>query len=326
MKTFDNVPALYAQLEEISSRAKAIAFDPLLREPLSQVLDSVFSVSGKQLRPALLLLFGRAGSCYPDCEEQLLTAGAVVELTHMASLIHDDIVDDSPTRRGRPTLHSRFGKDMAVYSGDYLLSHVLSQLMRQDMLEPGRVLAQSISNMCSGELGQYASQFDVQTDENRYFMNISGKTAALFSAACQMGALISGCSQQAVSFADRFGHSFGMIYQLRDDLIDCIPNSDADGKKQGMDFINGVYTLPVIYSFKDAEHGPQLRALARKAPSMDPIELSSELYNHISAAGGIDYTHWAMKQHRARALSSIAQLPSVQLRGQLTALLDEIMA
>lgn len=325
MTAFDNIPGLKAQLEEVSDRSEAIAFDPLLREPLSQVLDCVFSVSGKQLRPALLLLFGRAGECYPSCEEQLLTAAAVIELTHMASLIHDDIVDDSPTRRGRPTLQSKFGKDMAVYGGDYLLSHVLMQLLCRDMLEPGQVLAKSISDMCSGELGQYAAQFDMQTDENRYFMNISGKTAALFSAACRMGALISGYSRQELDLAERFGHSFGMLFQLRDDLIDCIPNSSDNGKKHGMDFINGVYTLPVIYSLKDPEHGPQLRTLISNAPSIEPDRLSDELYRHISAAGGIDYTRRAIKQQRDMALDSIAQMSSVQLREQLTALLDEMM-
>lgn len=325
MTAFDNIQGLKAQLDEVSVRAKEMAFASLLREPLSQVLNAVFFASGKRLRPALLLLFGRAGERYPDCEQQLLTAGAVIELTHMASLIHDDIVDDSPARRGRPTLQSEFGKDMAVYGGDYLLSIVLRQLLRPDMLEPGQVLAKSISDMCSGELGQYAAQFDMQTEESRYFANISGKTAALFSAACRMGALISGWSRQDLDLAERFGHSFGMLFQLRDDLIDCIPDSDADGKKQGMDFINGVYTLPVIYSFKDAEHGPQLRALAENAHSMEPDELANALYMHISAAGGIDYARRAIERQRDTALESIARMPSVQLREQLTVLLEKIV-
>lgn len=325
MKTFESIPDLSAQLAEVSVRAKDITYDSLLRQPLSRVLEDVFSAPGKQLRPALLLLFGRIGSDYPDCEEQLITAGAIVELTHMASLIHDDIVDDSPSRRGRPTLHSLYGKDMAVYAGDYLLSQVLSQLMDPNMLAAGRVLSKSIADMCSGELGQYTSQFDVQTDESRYFMNISGKTAALFSASCEIGAVISGCSKQTTNFAARFGHSLGVIFQLRDDLIDCIPGRREDEKKHGLDFINGIYTLPVIYSFKDAEHGPQLRTLAGSSSSLDPKVLSKELYKHISAAGGIDYTRWSMKQYRARALNNISQLPSAKVKEQLTALLDEIM-
>lgn len=325
MTAFDNIPGLKAQLDEVSDRAKAIALELPPREPLFKVLDFIFSASGKRLRPALLLLFGRAGKRYPDCEQQLLTAAAVIELTHMASLIHDDIVDDSPTRRGRSTLQSEFGKDMAVYGGDYLLSLVLTQLLCRDMLEPGQVLAKSIADMCGGELGQYDAQFDVQTDENRYFANISGKTAALFSAACQMGALISGWSREELCLAERFGHSFGMIFQLRDDLTDCVPNSGDDGKKHGMDFINGVYTLPVLYAFKDPEHGPSLRALAENARSMTPNKLSDELYRHISAAGGIDYTRRVIKQHRDSALDCIAQMPSAELRAQLSALIEKIV-
>lgn len=325
MKIFDKIPNLNQQLAEVSEKTRSITLDAMLRQPLTDVLEAVFSGTGKQFRPALLLLFGRVGSGYPDCEPQLITAGAVVELTHMASLIHDDIVDDAPERRGRPTLQSRYGKDMAVYAGDYLLSQVLAQLMRPEMLETGRVLSRGISDMCSGELGQYASQFDVSTNENRYFMNISGKTAALFSAACEIGAVISGCSRQTISFASHFGHSLGVIFQLRDDLIDCDPRSGSDGKKHGMDFINGIYTLPVIYSFGDTEHGPALRELARTAAGMKPEDVSTELYRLVSAAGGIDYSRWVMKQYRTRAINNISQLPSAQIKAQLGALLDELM-
>lgn len=325
MTIFDKIPGLNQQLAEVSEKTRTITHDAMLRHPLTDVLEEVFSCPGKQFRPALLLLFGRVGSGYPDCEAQLITAGAIVELTHMASLIHDDIVDDAPERRGRPTLQSRYGKDMAVYAGDYLLSQVLSQLMRPDMLETGRVLSRGISDMCSGELGQYASQFDVSTNENRYFMNISGKTAALFSASCEIGAVISGCSRQTIGFASHFGHSLGVLFQLRDDLIDCVPSDRSDGKKHGMDFINGIYTLPVIYSFNEAEHGPVLRELTKAAPSMKPEDVSAELYKQISAAGGIDYSRWVMKQYRTRAINSISQLPSSQIKAYLTSLLDELM-
>lgn len=325
MNVFKDIPGLEEELGRVADRAREMTKDALLRQPLSEIVDSVFTAPGKLLRPALLLLFGRFG---PDCAssgERLCSAGAVVELTHMASLIHDDIVDDAPFRRGRPTVQSAYGKDMAVYAGDYLLSRVLDCLMRPDMAQAGQVLSRGISDMCIGELGQHAARFDVQTDENRYFMNISGKTAALFSASCEMGALISGGTRYTVSAASRFGHSLGVLFQLRDDLTDCLPESVEAGKKRGMDFINGIYTLPVIYSFADSEYGAKLRELAASAAAMEPEAVFGALYEYITKAGGVDYTRWIMKQYRERALNSMTQLPNLELKPQLASVLDLLL-
>jgi heptaprenyl diphosphate synthase len=325
MKCFESVPNLEIQLTQVSERTKAIAHDTLLRQPISEMLDRVFATEGKQMRSALLLIFGRTGEKYPDCQEQLLTAGAIVEMTHMASLIHDDIVDDSPLRRGRPTLQSFYGKDMAVYGGDYLLSQVLMQLMRQDMLESGQVLAKSIADMCSGELGQYYSRFNTEVKENQYFMNISGKTAALFSAACEMGALISESNRQNINAASRFGHSLGILYQLRDDLADLAPNDGTDNKKHGMDFKNGIYTLPIIYTFNDAKYGSALKKLAEDADKIPEALLEKELNSLIGQSGGIEYAEWIMKQYKGRAVNSIAQITSANVREYLTAVVDELL-
>lgn len=324
MNIFDEIPALNEELETVGQTARELSQDALFREPLSGILEDVFKSQGKLLRPALLLMLGRFGPDYPDCREKLCRAAAVVELTHMASLIHDDIVDDAPYRRGRPTVQSAYGKDMAVYAGDYLLSRVLSYLLAPDMNGAGQVLSRSMSDMCAGELGQYSIRFDTNADENRYFMNISGKTAALFSAACEIGALLSGCTRGTTSAASRFGHSLGVLFQLRDDLMDCLPGKGEAGKKQGLDFINGIYTLPVIYSFADAERGKSLRELAADSASMEPERVFEELSVLITEAGGVDYTRWIMKQYRERALNSMTQLPSSPVKEQLAALLDEL--
>ena len=326
MTVFDNIPDLPRQLDAVNDRLQSLAADKLFRQPLSDILTQVFAAPGKQLRPAMLLLFGRIGPDYPACEERLVQAAAVVELTHMASLIHDDIVDDSPLRRGRPTIQSAYGKDMAVYAGDYLLSCVLSAVTQPDMLGVGGVLSRAMSDMCSGEMSQYQIRFDTSVDENRYFMNISGKTAALFSAACEIGAFAAGSSLYANSIAGRFGHSLGILFQLRDDLLDCMPENAEALKKHGMDFINGIYTLPVIYSFSDPAHGPALRKLAASAADLMPESVASELLAHITAAGGIDYTRWIMKQYHERALHTLSQLQGANIRDELSALLDELSA
>lgn len=326
MTVFDTIPDLPRQLGAVSDRIRSLAEDKLFRQPLTDILSHVFAAPGKQLRPAMLLLFGRIGQDYPACEERLIHAAAVVELTHMASLIHDDIVDDSPLRRGRPTIQSAYGKDMAVYAGDYLLSCVLSAVTAPDMSGVGGILSRAMSDMCSGEMSQYQIRFDTSVDENRYFMNISGKTAALFSAACEIGSSVAGGSLYVNSIAGRFGHSVGILFQLRDDLLDCMPDSSDAGKKHGMDFINGIYTLPVIYSFSDPVHGPALRELAAAASGMAPEAVAAALREHITAAGGVDYTRWIMKQYHERALHTLSQLQGADLKDELSALLDELSA
>ncbi len=325
MKLFQDVPGLEDELQLVRQESRALCEDHLFREPLSSVLSAVFSVDGKLLRPALVLLFGRFGPEQTASSIKLRKAGVIIELTHMASLIHDDIVDDAPTRRGRPSIQSVFGKDIAVYGGDYLLSRVLQLVTDPDMSEAGGILSRTISDMCSGEMSQHQDRFNTETDENRYFANISGKTAALFSAACEIGALLAGCTGYTNSIAGRFGHSMGILFQLRDDLLDCLPLRENQGKPQGMDFINGIYTLPVIYSFADPVQGPLLRKLAGNAGEMDPAVLDAQVCDCVAQAGGLEYTRWMMKQYRERAIHALSQMPTHKVKLPLASLLDELM-
>ena len=326
MRFFQDVSGLEAELQNVDRMARDYSADQLFRQPLSDVLDSVFSNPGKRLRSALVLLFGRFGPDYPSCSERLKKAAVIVELTHMASLIHDDIVDDAPLRRGKPSIQSAFGKDIAVYGGDYLLSCVLRAVTEPDMLEIAPLLSQRIADMCSGEMSQHQSRFDEALDENRYFMTISGKTAALFSAACEIGAMVSGCTQYTTAIAGRFGHSLGILFQLRDDLLDCLPTREDVGKPQGVDFANGIYTLPVIYSFADPVHGPILKELAKASHETVPEDLLRQLHSLVSEAGGLDYTRWMMKQYRERAIHALSQLPAHEVKLPLTSVLDELLA
>jgi heptaprenyl diphosphate synthase len=309
MEQFNKIPGFGEDLSEVEKKLRAFVRDPYLREPLSTIISAVLDGEGKRLRPSVLLISARLGPDYGANRDRLTGLAAVMELTHTASLIHDDIVDDAATRRGRPTVQSAFGKDMAVYAGDYLLSKVLSYLMKNELTHAGSILAKCIADMCAGEIAQYESQFDTAIDESKYFVNIAGKTAALFSASCEIGAAEAGCDRETVSYMSRFGHTLGILFQMRDDLIDCLSSGKKEGKETGSDFRRGIYTLPVIYSFIENGLGPELKELANAFREGKGSEKQLERVRLIiNESGGVEYTRWMIRQYRDRALGLLSKL------------------
>ena len=220
---------------------------------------------GKRLRPRLLLMASRYGSEFQGSRSRLCRLGALVELVHMASLIHDDIVDDAPLRRGMPTTQSKYGKDMAVYAGDLILSRIVQSLFRDGFMRVGAYFGDTVEAMCLGELGQmeYRGREDITVDQ--YMSNIYGKTAALCRLACVAGAVESGCSDEVTSQLEQLGINFGYMFQIRDDLLDFISTSAEEGKPTQVDFREGIYTLPVIYAMQDAGSMSEAAALGSVA-------------------------------------------------------------
>lgn len=238
-----------------------------------------------------------------------MRAVAVVELAHGASLIHDDIVDDSPLRRGRPTVQSRFGKDMAVYAGDFLLSRLFLFLMERDMTRCGLLLARSMSDMCCGETRQYQAQFDTEATEEAYFESVLGKTASLFATSCELGAVESGCGPENVQTLREFGRNLGILFQLRDDLLDFTSDQQIEGKPVHSDFKRGLYTLPVLHTFQDPDAGPRLKEAARQIQSGGDDVLRVRIEELVAQSGGIAYTVSVMKQYEQRARCLLESLP-----------------
>ncbi|MPM29621.1 Heptaprenyl diphosphate synthase component 2 [bioreactor metagenome] len=310
MKTWNELPGLERELEQVERCLGELGRDPLGREPLSAIMKTAMEQKGKRIRPVLILLAGRLGPDYPDAGERLCRLATVVELTHAASLIHDDIIDDAPLRRGRPTVQASFGKDMAVYAGDFLLSRILGYLMEHRMIESGTILARSMTEMCCGEITQYEAQFDTETGEERYFTSILGKTAAMFAASCELGALETGCDEAVVSGMRQFGRELGVLYQLRDDLLDFTSSAEQEGKPAGSDFRHGIYTLPVLHAFADPGVGPELKEIARKIPYGDPEGvLYRRMEELVAAAGGVEYTRRVAARYESSACKWLACAP-----------------
>ena len=215
------------------------------------------SSGGKRLRPAFVLLGGAFGN---KAQTHLAEIAAGVELLHMATLVHDDIIDDSPTRRGEPTVQARFGKDVAVFTGDFLLTRAMLLMSAGKADERLRDLARAMLHICEGEVGQYADRFRTAS-LLRYLKRIHGKTAALFSLSLAMGAHQTGADEDVCRRLAKYGMFFGMAFQIYDDMLDYMATSKQVGKPVGHDVLSGVYTLPLLMALKDTRVEVPLREL-----------------------------------------------------------------
>jgi heptaprenyl diphosphate synthase len=239
--------------------------EPLLRSSvvtgdrfLDDVTTHLIRAGGKRLRP-LLALAAATGGRRSAVEDDLL-AGVSVELVHLASLYHDDVIDEATARRGVESVNSRFGNLVAIVAGDYLLAR--SAAIAADLgTEVAKLLATTLGLLCHGQVTEVRSAYRTTRTEEDYLTAIRGKTAALMAASCRIGAIIGGSPPGEVEALSAFGQSFGMAFQLRDDVADVVASDDELGKPGGQDLAEGIYTLPVLMALEDPDSGPELRQL-----------------------------------------------------------------
>ena len=295
-------------------------------EAMDSVFGSMRNTRGKMIRPLFLLLTARFGPDYGAMRERLCKLGAFVEIVHMASLIHDDIIDDSPLRRGRPTVQQQFGKDVAVYTGDFMISRVMRHLAEEQMLHEVAVMGQTVEEMCRGELGQMTYRWNTETTVDAYLRNIYGKSVALFVGAARLGGEDSGCSPDIVSRLTAIGEHLGYIYQIRDDVLDFISDQQQEGKPVNRDFADGIYTLPVIYALGQPEYTVRLREIAgTKYSDPDYAAVMKEMREIVLQSGGIDFSRQQLENHAAQARQQIDALGGHDAGQSLTRLIDYLL-
>lgn len=276
---------------------------------LADVFHSVRNTKGKMVRPIFLLISAQFGYRFEQMRDNLCKLAALIEIIHTASLIHDDIIDDSPTRRGRSTVQAQFGKDIAVYAGDFMLSRVMCTLSRENMGASGVILGEAIEAMCRGELGQMTSRWDTETTMGTYLRNIYGKTTALFIGAARIGASESGCSETVVGYLSGVGENLGYMFQMRDDYLDFCSDELQEGKTVHKDFADGIYTMPVLFAF-GTPCGDRLREIASLHPcSTDYAERLTEVRELIRSSGGLDFTLEQIKKHSIQAKRQLRAIP-----------------
>ena len=241
--------------------------EPLLTSTLvtgEAFLDSVtthlIAAGGKRLRP-LLALAAATGGERSATEDQLM--GAVsVELVHLASLYHDDVLDEATIRRNVESVNSRFGNLVAIVAGDYLLARSAA-IAASLGTEVAQLLAETLARLCQGQVSEVRSAFQITRSHQDYTTAIAGKTAALLSTSCRIGALTGDLPRAEVDALTEYGHCFGMVFQIRDDILDITATAGELLKPAGQDLAEGIYTLPALVALADPNSGPDLRGAAR---------------------------------------------------------------
>ena len=283
-----NLPRLRDDLEGLEEALthSVTADDPFL----SQVAGHLITAGGKRLRPALTLAAAAVGGV--EAVPDVVQGGVSVELVHLGSLYHDDVMDEGTSRRGVETVNARWGNLVAILAGDFLLARA-SEIAASLGTEVAGLLAATIGRLCEGQVGELRTAFDANRTEDAYLASIAGKTASLMSASCRIGGLTGHLDRSHIDALTAFGRAFGMVFQIRDDILDVVGTEESLGKPAGHDLVQGTYTLPVILALAEPESGAELRDLLGRpldAPERDKareiVRDSGAIDGALSAARG----------------------------------------
>jgi heptaprenyl diphosphate synthase len=296
--TFPGMDTALATVSE-HIRTATTSSNPIIREALADL----FTKQGKMLRPGMLILASHAGK--PDMQ-RIYPLAAAIEILHTATLIHDDVIDDSPLRRGLPSVHMRYGKKDAVLIGDFLLSRCF--LLAAEYTTPQNAinLGKVISVICAMELDQDADRFHPSLSIRSYFRKIIGKTALLFSLACHVGASEAKAPSTVTERLRRIGYNIGMAFQIIDDILDYTGNETEIKKPVGNDLRSGLVTLPLICALQKDVDGELARLVQ---PDTFPHSDIQRILVLTKTLGGIDAARLYAQRFTARALREIEQLP-----------------
>lgn len=315
-------PGIAAELEDVGSLIQ----DAIDRSHgfIRQLLAAQVRTSGKLLRPALVLIGSRLGD--PDRRNPVKRIASVLEMIHMASLVHDDIIDDAKTRRGLPTLYAQAGAKQAVLAGDYLLSRAMALVGgREGDLEASAV-SNAFSRLCESELEQDAGQGDFSVSIHTYLRRIAGKTASLFALSSYAGAAVAQADICLQRKMHRIGYLMGMAFQIQDDILDYDGNADRLGKEPGRDLLCGVPTLPLLEAL-DAE-----RSLAAEDRHLHRLIAKGKLNKREAAKAlrmvidldGVNRSRALAQDYARRARRDIVSLGNAEVERLLLSVFDKL--
>ena len=288
---------------------------------LEHVLSHIRKRGGKRMRPMLILLSAKN---YGEVSEVTQNAALGLELLHTASLVHDDVVDESSERRGQASVNATYDNKVAVLVGDYILSTALLRVALSNNNEIVQQLAQLGRTLAAGEILQLSNISNQEISEDVYYQVIDQKTAVLFEACAALGAISVGVDAEEVEKAKKFGHNIGMIFQIRDDIFDYYDSKEI-GKPTGNDMTEGKLTLPVIYALNHSDM-PAVQALAKKvkAGTINADEIAV-LVEFTKQQGGIEYAEKKMEEFAKEAQTYIDECVKPELKQAYKAYLDYVI-
>lgn len=316
LRKLTSLPALSDDMSRVDTALKAAATST---EPfLTDVASHLILAGGKRLRPALTV--AAAMAIEPgDVDEDVIQAAVAVELVHIGSLYHDDVLDEATQRRTVNSVNAQYSNVVAVLGGDYLLARA-SSIAASLGTDIAGVLADTIAELCAGQVIEFRDNFDLDRSIDAYEKSIAGKTASLLATAARMGAMaIKAPIEQAKALND-FGHAFGMAFQIRDDVLDIIWTDEQLGKPAGNDLFEGVYTLPVIHAF-NGEYGEELRSLLGKPIDTPTRDKARDL---IRASDGIAISAAASREWAERASQALSPLPDSEVKAMMVELAENL--
>ena len=279
---------------------------------VNQIAEYIISAGGKRIRPVLVLLIANAYSYRGSAHHEL---AAVVEFIHTATLLHDDVVDESSLRRGRETANALFGNAASVLVGDFLYSRSFQMMVALDNMRVMQILSDATNVIAEGEVMQLLNMHDPDVSHERYLQVIRSKTAKLFEAAAQLGALISGATEAQIDAAGEYGRSLGTAFQLIDDVLDYAGDAAEIGKNVGDDLREGKPTLPLIWVM---EHGTEeQRQLIRSCIEQGDEQHFDAVLAAVTNSGALDFTRREAEAAARRAAEAVADLPASEYKDAL---------
>jgi len=288
-------------------------------EFVSEAASYLVKAGGKRFRPLMVVLSGYFGD---PTDPRLVQGATAIEMTHLATLYHDDVVDEAQTRRGRQSVNARWDNTVAILTGDFLFAKA-SEISSDLGSEVTRLLARTIATVCDGQLREVAAagRIEMQSEES-YMETIRRKTASLMATSCRLGGMLSDASPDVIDRLDDFGMAIGLAFQLSDDIMDIISTEEELRKQPGQDMREGVYTLPVLYALQEGEGARELAALLTDGP-LEGDRLSRAL-DLLRSDGSLGRARGAVTNQVRRAKALAEGLEVGRARGALVHIADFI--
>ncbi|MFH1944116.1 MAG: polyprenyl synthetase family protein [Acidobacteriota bacterium] len=289
---------------------------------IAEVNSYIFEKKGKRIRPALLLL---AANLMEYAGDEHIETCSLVEALHTASLIHDDIIDNSDLRRGKKTVHARWGANITVLLGDYLYIKTIGRSLSSSFPEIVRVLTDTSIQMIEGELLEYSLSRNLDITEEQYFEIIYKKTAALFAASVRLGGILGGADKKKEGYLEEYGAQFGMAFQIIDDLLDYTGDEKKLGKPVLSDLTEGRITLPLIYSLNNGNKADrrEIRKLIQEKESA--ADYKQRILSLLRSNGSLDKAYQKAESFSRAAQEAVSHFPESDFRRALTMISDYIL-